>query len=119
MSIARFFLFLLLLVSLLTTVSGCAHQAMDYSISSWQNEPATAVISSWGTPSEELRVNGKHLLIWNTRDSRTVLPADTNAAQRTGTIGCVRLLELDRSGRVIAGTWDGADCPGWFSGWYW
>ena len=119
MNIARVFPVLLLLALLGTTLSGCARQAMDYSISSWQNEPVSEVITSWGPPSEELRVNGKHLLLWNSPDRKAVLPTDKNAVQRTAAIGCVRLLEVDKGGRVITGTWDGEDCPGWFSGWYW
>jgi len=119
MNIARFFPALLLLAFLLTIVNGCARQAMDYSISSWKNEPVAAVITSWGPPSEELRVNGKHLLLWNTPDNKTGLLTDNKAVQRTGPIGCVRLLEVDRSARIISGTWDGEECPGWFSGWYW
>lgn len=56
----------LLLAVTLIVAGGCVHQSMDYSIASWQNKPVTAVIDSWGRPSEELRVNGRHLLLWNT-----------------------------------------------------
>jgi len=115
----RFSLAFFLSVFLLTNLVGCAHQAMDYSISSWQNKPVTAVIASWGNPSEELRVNGKRLLLWNTPDSKAGIPSEKNGVHKTGTVGCVRLLEVDKSGSVIAGTWDGKECPGWFSGWYW
>jgi len=119
MSKYSFFLALILSVFLLTNLGGCAHQAMDYSISSWQNKPATAVIASWGNPSEELRVNGKHLLLWNTPGNKPVMSAEKGVKGKPASIGCVRLLEVDRIGRIIAGTWEGNDCPGWFSGWYW
>lgn len=110
---------LLLLVFPLVVTGGCTHQAMDYSIASWQNKPVAAVIKSWGSPSEELRVNGRHLLLWNTSGNKPVPPVGRGSVQQPGTVGCVRFLEVDRNDRIIAGTWEGNDCPGWFSGWYW
>lgn len=114
-----FFHRVLLLAFPLVISGGCAHQAMDYSIAAWQNQPVATVITSWGKPSEDLRVNGKHLLIWNTSNGKTVLPAEHRVAPRTEVTSCVRLLEADGNGMIIAGTWEGSDCPGWFSGWYW
>lgn len=119
MRIASFSLKLMLPAFSLIIIGGCAHQAMDYSIAAWQNQPVAAVVRSWGNPSEDLRVNGKHLLIWNTSGGKPVLPGEKSTLQRPGVISCVRLLEADRNGNIVAGTWDGNDCPGWFSGWYW
>jgi hypothetical protein len=99
-----------LLIFALCVSCGCANMAMDRAVGSWQGQPVSAVVAAWGKPSEELKVSGKHLLLWNTYHAGPASP-DRNEPS------CVRLLELDRSGRVVSGTWDGSDCPGWFSGW--
>jgi len=101
-----FHLKMTLLMLALGVSCGCASMAMDRAVASWQGEPASAVVAAWGKPSEELKVSGKHLLLWN-----------TYASPDRKKPSCVRLLELDRNGRVESGTWDGGDCPGWFSGW--
>lgn len=105
------FHFKIILLTLALGVScGCANWARDRAVSSWHGQPAAAVIAAWGKPSEELKVSGKHLLLWNTYDGKL-------ASSEKKRPSCVRLLELDRSGLVESGTWDGSDCPGWFSGW--
>ena len=116
MSIIRFSFKTMLLVSALGFAGGCAHRAMDRAVASWQNQPVAAVTAAWGQPSEELKVSGKHLLLWNTYDGKLALQGQKRPAQ-SGAPDCVRLLEVDRSGRIVTGTWDGNDCPGWFSGW--
>lgn len=113
-----FFHRVLLLAFPLVITGGCAHQAMDYSIASWQHKQVAAVVASWGNPSEDLRVNGKHLLIWSTFDGKPVFQDGKNEPGKPAVV-CMRLLEADRNGRIVAGTWEGSDCPGWFSGWYW
>lgn len=116
MLINRFYLELLLLVSVPAAIGGCAHQAMDYSVASWQNQQVSAVIAAWGKPSEELHVDGKHLMLWNTDAGNSAAPEQKSPSARPK--GCVRLLRVDSSGKVVAGNWEGNDCPGWFSGWY-
>lgn len=118
MTTTVFFQRLLLLPFILFILAGCVHQAMDYSIASWQHKPVAAVVASWGKPSEDLRVNGKHLLVWSTPDGKPALPDEKNEPGKSA-VGCTRLLEAGRNGRIVAGTWDGNDCPGWLSGWYW
>ena len=117
MRIMMFFLKTMLLVSGLGVAGGCAHRAMDRAVASWQDQPVSAVIAAWGQPSEELKVSGKHLLLWNTYDGKLALRDQKVAASRSDAPGCVRLLEVDRNGVIVSGTWDGSDCPGWFSGW--
>ena len=116
MCIIKLSLRIVLLVSILGVAGGCAHRAMDRAVASWQNQPVSAVTAAWGQPSEELKVSGKHLLLWNNYDGKLALP-DQKRAPRQGAPDCVRLLEVDRNGRIATGTWDGNDCPGWFSGW--
>jgi len=118
MRITRLSLKWLLLVLLTGVAGGCAGRAMDYSIASWQNQQLSAVIASWGKPSEELKIEGKHLLLWNTYDGELALPGAKRATPRADGRFCVRLLKADKNGKIVDGTWDGNDCPGWFSGWY-
>jgi len=91
---------------------------MDRAVASWQDQPVSAVIAAWGQPSEELKVSGKHLLLWNTYDGKLAFRGQKASAPGPDAPGCVRLLEVDRRGVIAAGTWDGNDCPGWFSGWH-
>ena len=105
----------LLLTVFVLCFSGCAHRAMDRAVASWQNRPAAEVIVAWGKPSEELNVDGKHLLLWNTYDGKLAAADQMRPASRLNT--CVRLLEVARNGKIVDGTWDGNDCPGWLSGW--
>lgn len=101
-----------LLLTLAVIVNGgCVHQAMDTAVSSWQKQPAADVIAAWGPPSEELKLEGKRLLLWN---SYRTPPASTGPKPPPD---CVRLLEVDKRARIIAGSWEGDDCPGYFSGW--
>jgi hypothetical protein len=101
----------------LGVAGGCAHRAMDRAVASWQDQPASSVITVWGQPSEELRVSGKHLLLWNTYDGKLALPDRKISARRSDPPGCTRLLEIGGDGRIVSGAWEGNDCPGWFSGW--
>ncbi len=107
----------LLFVFVLCMTAGCANQAMNSVIASWQKRQTSEVIAAWGKPTEELKVEGKLLLIWNTYDNKPALPG-TKKLSSPGKGGyCVRLLQADRKGMIVDGTWDGNDCPGWFSGW--
>ena len=109
---------ILLFVVVLGVAGGCAvDRAMDHAVASWRNQPASAVIADWGQPSEELRVSGKHLLLWNTSDGTLVLPDQKRPSPRSAVLNCLRLLEVGRNGRIISGTWEGNGCPGRFSGW--
>jgi hypothetical protein len=86
---------------------------MNRTIASWQGRHLSEVVAAWGQPSEELHIEGKRLLVWNSY-------GDTPAAQSSvpsGATTCVRLLHADRKGKIVDGAWDGNDCPGWFSGW--
>lgn len=107
---------LTLIVLFLTFVVGCTNQAMNLTMTSWQNQPVNRVITEWGQPSEELKVSGKHLFVWNTYDG-VLAPPSPRLQRRPDINYCTRLLEVDRSGKIISGSWDGNDCPGFFSGW--
>jgi len=115
----RFFsrLRLTLMLLALAIAAGCTNQAMNSVIASWQNRPVSEVIAEWGQPSEELRVSGKHLFIWNTYDGILSPPHSPSPSSRRDTNNCIRLLGVDRSGKVISGAWEGNSCPGLFSGW--
>jgi len=117
MRIIKFSVGMMLLVFALGVAGGCAHQAMDHAVASWHDQPVSAVTAAWGQPSEELKVSGKHLLLWNTYDGKLALPDQKRPAPRPGAPDCVRLLEVDVRGRIVTGTWEGNECPGWFSGW--
>ena len=118
MRVTIFSLKLMLLVFILGVAGGCASRAMNYSVASWQNQQLSAVIAAWGKPSEELKFEGKHLLLWNTYDGELAHPDTKRPAPQPNARYCVRLLKADRTGKIVDGTWDGNDCPGWFSGWY-
>lgn len=104
-------------VVILGVTGGCANRAMDHAVASWQDKPASAVIADWGQPSEELRVSGKHLLLWNVFDGKLAQSGQKKPLPGSAGLNCVRLLEVAENGRIVSGTWDGNDCPGWFSGW--
>ncbi len=108
---------LTLLVLMLAVAGGCTNQAMNSVIASWQNQPIAEVLTAWGPPSEELKVAGKHLFIWNTYDAILPPPDTQRSSSLPDTRYCMRLLEVDRTGKIIFGEWDGNDCPGLFSGW--
>lgn len=107
----------ILLVLALFFAGGCTQRAMNSAIASWKDQPVKDVIAAWGQPSEELKVSGKHLYIWNNFDGILLAPAMKRPAVLPDTDYCTRLLEVDRNGKVISGNWDGTDCPGIFSGW--
>jgi len=108
---------LTLMVFTFSLAGGCAHREMDSVIASWQKQPVSAVIAAWGDPSEDLTLEGKRLLLWRTAAGKPV-PAETQRPSSPASDGyCVRLLKADNKGRIVDGTWDGNDCPGWFSGW--
>lgn len=108
---------LTLIILILTVAAGCTNQAMNSVIASWQNQPVADVIAEWGQPSEELKVSGKHLFVWNTYDGVLSPPFSRRPSQLPDTSYCTRLLEVDRSDKIIFGAWDGKNCPGLFSGW--
>jgi len=113
-----FLLQLMLPVFVLGFAGGCTHQqAMNRAVDSWKGQQAAEVIAAWGKPTEELKLEGKQLLLWNSYDGKLAAPGEKRPASGPVVKECVRLLEVDRSGRVVKGTWDGNDCPGWFSGW--
>jgi len=111
------YLKLSLLVTALFFSGGCANQAMNWTIDSWQNQPISEAVAKWGQPSEELKVSGKHLFVWNTYDGVLAPPTDPKFPARPDSEYCMRLLGVDRSGKVISGAWEGSGCPGLFSGW--
>jgi len=117
MRLSSAYLKLSLLVTTLFFSGGCATQAMNWAIESWQNQPVSKVVAEWGQPSEELKVSGKHLFIWNTYDGVLALPTKPKPAVLPDSRYCMRLLGVDRSGKVISGAWEGDGCPGLFSGW--
>lgn len=106
-----------LIVLVLVFPCGCTNQAMNLVITSWQNQPVSEVFTEWGQPSEELKVSGKHLYIWNTYDGILSHSVSKRPLVTPDTRYCMRLLEVDRLGNVISGSWDGNNCPGMFSGW--
>jgi hypothetical protein len=108
---------LTLIVLALAVTGGCTNQAMNLVIASWQNQPVSEAIVEWGPPSEELKVSGKHLFIWNIYDGMLAPPAPQKPNKQPGSKYCMRLLEADRTGKIISGAWEGANCPGFFSGW--
>ncbi len=117
MPTAKSTLKLTLIVLLLTVSGGCTNMAMNRVIDSWQDQPVSEVIAAWGKPSEERRVAGKHLFVWNSYDGNPAPPGSKKPSRLPDTRYCMRLMEVDRNGKVIFGAWDGNDCPGIFSGW--
>ena len=105
-------------IVLLGIAGGCATQAMNHAVAAKQNQQASAVIADWGRPSEELRVSGRHLLLWNTFDGVPALPEQKKPSAGSAGLYCLRFLEVGRDGRIMSGRWEGNDCPGWLSGWY-
>lgn len=105
------------LVLSLATLAGCTTMAMDSMMSSWQGRPLPEVVAAWGTPSEELNVDGQHLFLWNTYNGILATSATPKPAQSAGSKYCMRLLQVDRTDTIIYGNWEGNDCPGFFSGW--
>lgn len=114
---ATFYLKTSMIILVLAFAAGCTNQAMNSTMNSWQNQPISQVIAEWGQPSEELKVSGKHLFIWNTIDGKCSPPVSQNLPHSPDTRSCVRLLEVNKTGNVISGAWDGNNCPGFFSGW--
>ncbi|MSN24476.1 MAG: hypothetical protein GJV46_01270 [Geobacter sp.] len=108
---------MLLIAFVLPITGGCATQAMNRAIASWQNQPISAAIAEWGAPSEELKVSGKHLYLWNNYDDVLLPRSSQRPTHKPDTKYCTRLLEVDGDGKVIFGGWEGSDCPGIFSGW--
>ena len=110
-------LILTLLVFILIVIGGCTNRAMDSAIASWQNQQVSEVLNAWGTPSEELKIEGKRLLIWNTVNGTLPPPETKGPFPGPNARYCTRLLEVGRNGTIIHGVWEGNDCPGLFSGW--
>ena len=111
------FLTLSLLVFVLFIAGGCTNRAMNSVIASWQNQQVSEVIDAWGTPSEELKIEGKRLLVWNTVNGILTPPEAKEPFPGPNARYCTRLLEVGRNGTIVHGVWEGTDCPGLFSGW--
>lgn len=108
---------LILLGILASMTAGCTHYAMNSAIESWQGQNLTDVVTAWGTPSEEMKIEGKHLYIWNTCDDRLVSPGSSRPFSLKDPDCCARLLEADKGGRIVHGAWEGKGCPWLFTGW--
>ena len=106
-----------LLVLGLTVLGGCSTIAMNSVMGSWQDRQLPEVIAAWGHPSEELNVDGQHLFLWNTYNGILASPDTWKPLQTADSKYCMRLLQVDRTDRIIYGNWEGNDCPGFFSGW--
>lgn len=118
MRLSLFSFFRLIISSFaLLSLAGCTNHAMNYAIESWKNQPVSQVIAEWGTPSEELRVSGNHLFIWNSYDGVLASPLSPRRPDIPDSRYCMRLLEVDSADKVKSGAWEGKDCPGIFSGW--
>lgn len=117
MRIFAAYLKIVFIVPVLVVAGGCASQEMNSAIASWQNQPIVEAVREWGTPSEELKVSGKHIFIWNTYDGILASPAPPGPHFHPSPRYCMRLLEADKSGRIISGAWEGSHCPSLFSGW--
>ena len=101
----------------LAVLGGCTTIAMNSVVASWQDRPLPEVITAWGSPSEELNVDGQHLFLWNTYNGILAPPGASKPLQPADSKYCIRLLQVDRTDRIIYGNWEGNDCPGFFSGW--
>jgi hypothetical protein len=101
----------------LALLGGCTTIAMNSAVDSWQNRQLPEVVGAWGTPSEELNVDGQHLFLWNTYNGILASPGSPKPAQPADSKYCMRLLQVDRTDKIIYGNWEGNDCPGFFSGW--
>lgn len=86
-------------------------------MTSWQNQPVSEAIAECGQPSEELKVAGKHLYVWNTYDGVLPPPVAQRLSRRPDTNYCMRLLEVDKTGKIVSVGWDGNNCPKRYSGW--
>lgn len=117
MRISALLLRIVFSVPVLLAGAGCATHEMNSAIASWQNQPISEVLREWGPPSEELNVSGKHIFIWNTYDGILAPPSSPRPHDHTASKYCMRLLEVDKSGRIISGAWEGSHCPSLFSGW--
>lgn len=105
----------LLFIFMLINAGGCTHMAMDSVINSWRDQQSSEVIAAWGKPSEELKIEGKRLLLWNTIDG--TLSDTKKPSLKPDSRYCTRLLEVGRNDKINHGAWEGNDCPGLFSGW--
>lgn len=111
------FIKLTLLLLVMTLTAGCTSYTMNSAVASWKDQPVSDVIVAWGQPSDEFKVSGKHLYMWNSYDGILLPPKSARSADLLYDKSCKRLLEVDRSGKVIFGAWEGGDCPWMFSGW--
>jgi hypothetical protein len=92
---------------------GCSY-GMNSTMDSWQNRNLSEVIAAWGPASEEMKIEGKKLYIWNSCDGQLIAP---NARRPKDAKCCSRLLEADNAGKIVHGAWEGSDCPWLFTGW--
>lgn len=108
---------MMFLVFGLVSLGGCTTIAMNSVMASWQDRQISEVTAAWGTPSEELKVDGQHLFLWNTYDGILAPPTTPKPARPADSRYCTRLLQVDRTGTITYGNWEGNNCPGFFSGW--
>ena len=112
--------------SIQPSFSAGVNKTMTTIIESWIGENINTVINQWGFPSEEKVIAGRKIYVW--RDNKTIdMPSDTsgtinhygNTSYYQGTTFggqsinayCNRILEVDKSEKVISGTWEGNNCP--------
>lgn len=108
---------IVLFVLVVFNCGGCTRYVMDSAIDSWQNQKLSEAVVAWGPPSEEMKIEGKHLFIWKTCDDKLVAPGTKKPAPMMDANCCSRLLEADNNGKIIHGAWEGTDCPLLFTGW--
>ena len=105
-----------LLILGLPVLGGCTTLAMNSVMSSWQDRQLPEVVAAWGPPSEELKVDGQHLFLWNMYNGILATPDTPKPLKPADSKYCMRLLQVDRAEKIIYGNWEGNDCPGFFSG---
>jgi hypothetical protein len=119
------FIFILLILSLMTNGCSGAFGTMTRIMSSWEGATLDEVIAQWGYPNHQQEIAGRKLYIWDKNRTLT-LPYNTTgtaniigntAYLNTTTSGgtshwsCRRVLEVDSRNVVVKWQWSGNNCP--------
>ncbi len=91
---------------------------MPLALGSWLGYPIDNVIDSWGLPSDEKTIAGKHYFIWRyivTTQSPRIISSSLILGGTSINYYCTKIFLVDENNIIQKGQFEGNMCPGSYS----
>lgn len=102
---------LILCIFVLITQPSFAEEFMAKALNSWIGYSIDNVIASWGYPSGEKQIAGRHLLYWTNNQYQF---SANQYGVYGGTVYCNKIFEIDKKKKVISWQYEGNACPNFY-----